>query len=146
MQELADQQGRAKIGWVADGVLYARFENKISAPVGEWVATCLTAFAQEADGIRYFADSGALTEYDILARSAIVRALLANRRRFASLVVLTWVRGVGPTARTFADALGGSIEYLTDAKQFEAQLLAAAPAAKQAIEAAPQRLRKTPRP
>ena len=145
MEEFADLEGCARIGWVAEGVLYARFERKISAEVGECVAARLLELSRKANSIRYFSDSRALTEYDILARSAIVRALLANRRHFASVVVLTWVQGVGPTARTFADAVGGLIEYLTDAQQFEARLFAAAPTAHNAIEAVPLRVRKTPR-
>src|SRR5688572_12769877 len=114
MQRIVDRHGGVSVAWVAEGVLYARFEGKISSQVGEKFATEFVALLHGASELEYFADSRGLTEYDILARSAIVRALLGNRAKFASMVVLMWARGVGPTARTFADALGRSIEYVTD--------------------------------
>jgi len=138
MEHFADDYGCVSVAWVGDSVLYARFERKISAQVGERYAARLLALVGEVESLRYFADSRNLTEYDILARSAIVRAVLSNRLKFASTVVLTWAGGAGPVSRTFASALDGSIEYLTDAAQFESRMLAVAPRANQAIEAAPK--------
>ncbi len=129
---------------MADRVLYARFEGKITSQVGEKFATEFVALVQGTTELEYFADSRGLTEYDILARSAIVRALLSNRGKFASMVVLTCARGVGPTARTFADTLGRSIEYVADADEFEARLLKAAPLASQLLDAAPRSERRYP--
>lgn len=135
MEHISDQYGSISVVWVGEGVLYARFENKISAEVGERYAARLVAMIADLQAIRYFADSRNLANYDILARSAIVRAVLANRRRFASIVVLTWAGGVGPISRTFASAIGDSIEYVTEADQFEARLLRAAPDAKRELDA-----------
>lgn len=149
MEHISDQYGSISVAWVGEGVLYARFENKISADVGERYAAQLVAMIRDMEGVRYFADSRKLANYDILARSAVVRAVLANRRRFSSIVVLTWAGGVGPISRTFASAIGDSIEYVTEADQFEARLLEAAPSAKRELEALtasaprPQRRRGT---
>jgi hypothetical protein len=135
MQHISDQYGSISVAWVGEGVLYARFANKISADVGERYAAQLTAMVGGLQEVRYFADSRNLANYDILARSAIVRAVLANRKRFASIIVLTWAGGVGPISRTFASAIGDSIEYVTEAAEFEARLLQAAPDAKRELDA-----------
>ena len=145
MEHFADQQGCVSVAWVGDAVLYARFENRISADVGERYAARLTSLVRDIPSLMYFADSRNLTDYDILARSAVVRAVLANRRKFNSLVVLTWAGGAGPISRTFASALGDTIEYMTDADAFEARLLTVAPNAKREVEAAPSSARRSQR-
>lgn len=134
MDHISDQHGSVSVAWVGDGVLYARFENKISADVGERYAARLVVMIHQTESVKYFCDSRKLVNYDILARSAIVRAVLANRRKFASMVVLSWAGGVGPVSRTFASAIGDSVEYVTEADEFEARLLAAAPNARREIE------------
>jgi hypothetical protein len=134
MEHIADQHGSVSVAWVADGVLYARLENKISAAVGERYAARLVMMIRQTESVKYFCDSRKLVNYDILARSAIVRAVLANRRRFASILVLTWAGGVGPVSRTFASAVGDSIEYVTEAGEFESRMLRVAPHAKREIE------------
>jgi hypothetical protein len=134
MEHIADQHGCVSVAWVGDGVLYARFENKISAAVGERYAARLALLIRQAESVKYFCDSRKLVNYDILARSAIVRAVLANRRRFASILVLTWAGGAGPVSRTFASAIGDSIEYVTEPDEFEARMLRVAPDARREIE------------
>jgi hypothetical protein len=148
MEHIADQYGSVSVAWVGDGVLYARFENKISAAVGERYAARLVAMIRQTESVKYFCDSRKLVNYDILARSAIVRAVLANRRKFASILVLTWAGGVGPVSRTFASAIGDSIEYVTEPGEFESRMLRAAPDAKREIEpaAAHSAKRRGPRP
>jgi hypothetical protein len=60
--------------------------------------------------------------------------VLANRRKFASLVLVTWAEGIGPAARNVAVTLGGSVDILVDALEFDVQLSAAAPLAKQVLD------------
>jgi hypothetical protein len=122
-------------------VFYARFEGAISPDVGERYAALLTALVADVRSLRYFVDSSALVSYDLLARSAILQAIMAHRSKFASIVALTWAGGAGPMGRSFATALG-SVEYVTSREDFDARLLAAAPFARPQIAGASSMLRR----
>lgn len=127
---LSDEGGSVIIGWLADDVFYARFSKGLSADLGAAFATHLQEQISGKSGVRYFHDCGALTHYDLMARSAFARAVLANRRAFESLLILTWAEGVGNTARAFARTLGDPVELLDDTNEFERRLYQAAPAAR----------------
>ena len=131
---IADAQGTVRVGWVGSGVLYARLERGLSAELGARYAQHVETVVARSSGVRYFIDAHTLTYYDLLARSAFVRLVLANRRKFASLVLLTWAEGIGPAARNVAATLGGSVDILVDALEFDVQLCAAAPLAKQVLD------------
>jgi hypothetical protein len=136
--------GTIRAGWVGPGVFYARFEGSISADVGSRYAALLTALVRDMRSLGYFVDSSDLASYDLLARSAILQAIMAHRSKFASIVALTWAGGAGPIGRSFAAALG-NVEYVTSRDDFDARLLAAAPFAREQIAAASGTLRRVPR-
>lgn len=145
LERIGVGEGAIRAGWVGPGVFYARFEGAISADVGERYAALLTALVCDVRSLGYFVDSSALVSYDLLARSAILRAIMAHRSKFSSIVALTWAGGAGPIGRSFGAALG-NVEYVTTREAFDARLLAAAPFARQQIAVASSMLRRVRRP
>lgn len=129
-----DDQGLVTVGWVGDGVLYARFVEGLSSNVGAAFARQLQSFVSQTPSLQYFADASALTHYDLLARSAFVRVVMANRRQFTTITILTWAEGVSSASRAFATVIGEAVNVLVDSKEFESRLLRAAPLAKQKID------------
>jgi hypothetical protein len=135
LEMLRDSEGAVILGWVGEGVFYTRFVGMLSAELGEMVASHLNkVVVAEATSLRYFSDASALKTYDLLARSAITRVVLAHRRRFADIVILTWAEGINAPERVFADAIGDPIHVITDAADFEKRLVRAAPLAKQTLD------------
>jgi hypothetical protein len=88
--------------------------------------------------LQYFADATQLTQYDLVARSAFVRVVLEQRKRFAGLTVLTWAEGVSTMAHALVSAVGEPVDILADRSEFEARLLRAAPHARERLLAAPR--------
>jgi|GEM_PF-2700139 hypothetical protein len=131
---LSDDAGSVTLGWVADAVFYTRFTGGLSAPVGMAYAARLRDLLSGVSSLSYFADSSALSHYELLARSAFARLILENRRKFSELVMLTWSVGVTHDGAAFATAVGDPITLLTDAREFEQRLLAVAPLAKQRLD------------
>jgi hypothetical protein len=129
-----DEQGLVAIGWVGDGVLYARFVGGLSSSVGAAFARQLQGFISQTPSLQYFADASALTHYDLLARSAFVRVVMAHRRQFTAITILTWAEGVSSASNAFAAVIGDAVSVLVDSKEFESRLLRAAPLAKQKID------------
>ena len=134
LEMLRDSEGAVILGWVGEGVFYTRFVGVLSAELGEMVASHLKAVVAEATSLRYFTDASALRTYDLLARSAITRVVLAYRRRFTEIVLLTWAEGINAAERVFADAIGEPIHVITDLADFETRLVRAAPLAKQTLD------------
>jgi hypothetical protein len=130
LEIIEDDSGSVTIGWVGDAVLYCRYTGALTAELGARHAQRLQALIGAVESVRYFADASRLQQYDLLARSAFVRLVLANRRKFKSIVLLTWSAGISPVTEGVSQAMGGGTEILTDASAFEAKLLAAAPLAK----------------
>jgi hypothetical protein len=111
------------------GVYYARFSHSLSARLGEAFAARLRAAVQSSGGpIKYFADGRALESYDLLARSAFVRVVTENRRRFEHITLLSWSGGdvSGPVLA----ALGDVTDVTKDLIEFEARLFASSPNAR----------------
>jgi hypothetical protein len=131
LETLGDHEGVVHVGWIARGVLYARLERGMSADLGARYATRVERFIAEATDVRYFVDAHALTYFDVLARSSFGRVLLAQRARFSSVTFLAWPIGVGPVGRLMASAVGDLVEILTDGREFDVRLHAAAPFATQ---------------
>jgi hypothetical protein len=134
LQVLADKDGSVAVGWVGEGVVYTRFVAGLSASLGATYSTHLQALLSSVPCVRYFADISALKQYDLLARSAFVRVVHANRRRLSSMLVHTRPEGLGLAARTFTASLGNSVELVGDWHEFETQLLGAAPRARERID------------
>jgi hypothetical protein len=144
MEVLGDAEGAVTFGWVDDGVLYSRFEGALSVGVGTEFAERLRIRVFEVPALKYFSDASKLESYDLLARSAFVRVVLPNRRKFTSMVMLTWAGGVSPIARAFSTVIGECVEVLTHRGEFAARLLRAAPLAGQLLDTSPRRLRTQP--
>jgi hypothetical protein len=144
LARIAAGEGSILAGWVGPGVFYARFEGSISADVGERYAALLKSLVGDVRSLCYFVDSSDLTAYDLLARSAILQAIMAHRSKFSSIVALTWAGGVGPVGRSFASALG-NVEYVTTREDFDARLLAAAPFAREQIALSSSAVRRIAR-
>lgn len=133
-ERMRDDEGSALVGWAGDSVVYARAEGGLSADLGSRFAAQVEKLVVGVSGVHYFADSSRLTRYDLLARSAFVRVVLANRRRFESFTFLIWPDEVSPAARAFASAIGGNVELCQELGEFEQRLLRHAPLARYRIE------------
>lgn len=131
---LRDAEGSATLGWAGDSVVYAVVERSFSAELGVRFAGALQALVAGLTGVHYFCDAGAVTRYDLLARSAFVRVALANRRRFASFTLLTFPAADNPAAQSLVTALGENVTLCRDSEDFERRLLAMAPLARYRID------------
>jgi hypothetical protein len=134
LEVMTDPEGSIVVGWVAPGVLYAKFGGGLSGRLGSAFAAKLRELVEGKTSIRYFIDSSALQHYDLLARSAVTRVLLAKRRAFESFIMLTWAGEIGPGERAFADALGSGVDIVSSKDDFEAKLYRVAPAARQLLD------------
>jgi hypothetical protein len=131
---MTDPEGSIAVGWVAPDVLYAKLGGGLSGRLGSAFATKLKALADGKTSIRLFIDSSGLRHYDLLARSAVIRVLLAKRRAFESFTMLAWAGEIGPGERAFAAALGSGVDIVTSSDEFEAKLYRVAPSARQLLD------------
>jgi hypothetical protein len=130
LELLKDADGCVALGWVGARTLYARVAGDLSATLGSAYASRLQDMLGQVDALGYFfTDASRLQSYDLLARSAFVRAVHANRRAFASIVILIWSGGTSTAAEKFAVTLGKLVELISDPREFELRLLSAAPLA-----------------
>ncbi len=130
-----DNSGAVTFGWVAPRVIYTRFDGGFSAHIGYDYAMRLGTMLAQFQSLSFFGDATRLRSYDLLARSALVRAILTNRRKFAVLAMLTQRNGLAPAGGALAATFGEPIQVLTDAAAFEMRLLKAAPQAHQKLNA-----------
>lgn len=133
LESISDGEGAVAVGWVAPSVLYARLTGGISAELGSSYAALLQRFAEPASSLALFVDYSSITHYDLLARSAFVRVLLANRRKFTALTLLTFSHETTLAERSFVGAVGEPIDVLRQSVEFELRLLTVAPQARQLI-------------
>jgi hypothetical protein len=134
LEILQDSEGSVTMGWVGDGVFYARFVDGLSAGVGMAHVKRLQELIGGVPSLSYFSDASGLNRYDLVARSAFARLVLENRRKFSALVMLTWSAGATPAAAAFVAAVGNPVTLLTDATEFDKLLVAAAPLARQRLD------------
>lgn len=134
VETLSETGGVIVVGWVADGVLWARLTGTLSAALGASYAVKLERYVRSCPRVRYFVDASSMRGYDLLARSAITQVLMANRQRIKSMFVLSWSGGVSPTTRAVMVALDDIVETTTSAQRFDAKLTEAAPLARQKID------------
>jgi hypothetical protein len=130
LELLADDEGSITVGWVDAGVYYARFIGVLSVELSARHIALLDGALERTSTLRYFADGRALSSYDLGARSAFMRTVVAHRSQFKEVVLLTWALGITPVTRTFASALGEPVDILADELEFERRLLEAAPLAR----------------
>lgn len=141
LELITDAVGSVTFGWVDEGVYYARFSRCLSAKLGDAFAARLREAAQSRR-LKYFSDGRALESYDLLARSAFVRAVVEHRRQFDELTLLSW--DGAEISAAFVTALGDRVIVARDGIDFEARLMACAPRARQKLggrQDTPPRLR-----
>ena len=139
LKTLSDAKGSVVIGWVGESVLWARCSGHLSRSLGALFADELELRLSHGALIRCFLDPSLLDSYDLLARTAVVRALLSNTSRLSSLVVLEWSGRASAVGRALMSAVGPLMETTTSRSGFEASLLTEAPFALQRIAATTQR-------
>jgi len=137
LELIADAAGSVAIGWIATGVLYARTVGDISAEVGKVQAARIQGFAEAVTQLSFFIDASQLKQYDLLARSAFVRAVLANRRKFSELVMLSVAEGETPAEQSLVSVVGEPFDILRAPDDFEDRLLELAPQARHTIALKP---------
>jgi hypothetical protein len=133
MELVSDKSGSISFGWVGPGVYLVRASGEISASLGALQLSRLEAALEGQTALRYFSDGRNLRGYDMLARSAFVRLILAQRKKFAELVMLTWSEGVSAGAETFASAIGDPLVLLSSASEFDRRLFLAAPRVRETL-------------
>ena len=134
LELVTDDEGSITLGWVDVGVFYARFIGVLSAGLSERHIARLEAALARTPSLHYFADARALCTYDLGARTAFLRTVLAHRHQFKSVVLLTWSQGITPVTRAFASAIGDSVDVLADELEFEGHLLEVAPLARAKLD------------
>lgn len=134
LQVFTDSDGSIAVGFIGEGVLYTRIVAGLSASLGALYATHIQSLLNQSSTVRYFADISRMKQYDLLARSAFVRVVLANRRKLSSLAVHARTDGHGLASRTFTASLGSWVALVSEAHEFETQLVRAAPLAKERID------------
>jgi hypothetical protein len=134
LELIADEDGSVTLGWVDVGVFYARFIGILSMELSQQHNARVEAALDRRSPLQYFADARALGGYDLEARGAFFRTVLANRNRFQSVVMLTWPLGMTPVAQSYLSTVGEPLQILVDDRAFEAKLLAAAPLARGKID------------
>jgi hypothetical protein len=144
LEVMRDSEGSIIFGWVGPNVLYARLSGGLSMRLGASFAAKLLELVDGKTGIRYFGDTSELEHYDLLARSALLRVLLAKRRSFESFTMLSWAGEIGPRERAFATALGSGVDIVASLDDFEAKLYRLAPTARQRLDPKTWMKRATP--
>jgi hypothetical protein len=134
LEEFGDSEGSIVLGWVDEGILYGRVSRGLSSGLGAAYAARLQAFADENGRVNYYCDASRLKHYDLLARSAFVRVVMANRRAFESLVILMFGKGLSPAEKAFVAVLGDGVDVIFDPAEFEARLYRVAPLARQHLD------------
>lgn len=124
-----DNEGIVTLGWIAPDVFYAHYCGALTVEVGQACAAYQRAALNGVPAFHFFADSSEMKQYDLTARSALVRLLLEHRSRFASLVMLSWPGGSSGATVALATAIGKACHLLTDRAAFEGKLLLVAPGA-----------------
>jgi hypothetical protein len=136
IEVLGDKVDSVAFGWVAQAVLYTRFQGGFTAPIGQVYAARLSALVAQSQSLCFFCDSSELKSYDVLARSSFARVILSNRRKFSSIVMLAWTEGVSHATQALVTTIGEPIEVLTNRNAFEVQLLRKAPLALRKVDSA----------
>lgn len=140
MELISDRCGSISLGWVAPSVYLVRASGEISASLGALQLSRLEAALEAQPLIHYFSDGRELKGYDLMARSGFVRFVLAQRKKFAELVMLTWSEGISTAAQAFASAIGDPVVLLSSPSEFDRRLFLAAPRVRETLTGGEQRL------
>jgi hypothetical protein len=127
LEMLTDACGSVSFGWVDEGVYYARFARSLSGRLGVAFAERLASVVEDKGAIKYFGDARGVESYDLVARSAFIRLVTAQRARFTELNLLWW--DGDDLGLACSRALGEPLYVTQDAIEFETRLCQAAPGA-----------------
>jgi hypothetical protein len=126
LERLSESEGTVLIGWVAAGVLYARFENTVGEALAARFADRFTSLIGDSVKVVYFVDSSPVTSYELRAAALVMEVTLARRQQIVAMVARPWAGAMGSKAQDYADSFG-SVEYVTTAAEFDARLSELAP-------------------
>jgi hypothetical protein len=122
---LRSEEGSIVVGWAGEGVLLAAFQGHLSAELGEAYADRLQTLLSGRIAAQYFIDSSRLDSFELAARTAAVRALVAAAPRLSSVLVLKWSGGESPTGKAMLRDLASVLRTTDDRAEFERALCAA---------------------
>lgn len=133
LEVIADARGTIVIGFVAADILYLRASGEISSALGTRCVAQLRGLLVGKKSVSCFFDFSAALGSDVGARNAIMRALIARRRRLASILALVRGGAMIARARAMIAILDGLVELIEDASHFHEALLGAAPSAQKRL-------------
>lgn len=129
-ETLRDNAGIVELGWVAPRVFLAQFEGGLSATLCKAFVRRLEAAVRGGQEIEYFGDGSGVIQYDLEARTALVRVLTDYRCCFSSITVLVWKGELSEQEASVAATVTEPMRLLTDAAEFQRRVLSAAPNAR----------------
>jgi hypothetical protein len=121
LRMLEDREGAVAYGYLAPRVLYARVVGCLSPELGSRFVHELMDATQKAP-LAYFADESALSESQPYSRRRFHSFFVAERRRFTSIVMLTWGARGAAAWRALTVAGGEPIELVREPVEFERAL------------------------
>jgi hypothetical protein len=127
LEVIADARGTIVTGFIAPGVYYVRVIGEISSDLGIRCGVQLRRHLGGAQGVTGFFDFASALGSDFAARSAITRALLANRTSLTAIKALVTRGAMVARARAMIAILGKVAQIVEDASEFHSALLLAAP-------------------
>ena len=147
LQVLSDDQGTVVAGYLAAGVYYVRLTDYISTGLGIEIASQLRKHLADAAAVSCFFDVALVQGGDFAARSAIARALLANRRLVTSITTLVPTGSIPMRARALVTMLERAGQVVDSATAFRERLVEAAPFASSLLDSQrPARITRSVRP
>jgi hypothetical protein len=127
LHALSDDRGTVIAGHFTAGVYYVRLVGYISSRLGIEIASHLRRQLADAPAVTCFFDVASIEGGDFAARSAIARALLANRAQVTSTTTLVAPGPIHMRARAFVTMLERAGQVVDSDAAFRARLMEAAP-------------------
>ncbi len=129
LEILAKRSGAAVLGWLADDVFYVGLVGYVSSGLGSKAAARMLSKLEGSTIVHCFCNAHLSHNVDFMARSAIVRTMLTNRRRIASMTALVGTPASNVTAQAIDSVLDCGATILTDPNAFDELLVKTAPLA-----------------
>ena len=129
LHALSDDRGTVVAGHLTAGVYYVRLAGYISSGLGIDIASQLRRQLADAAAVTCFIDVASIEGGDFAARSAIARALLANRAQVTSITTLIASGHIPMRAKAFVTMLERAGQVVDSDAAFRARLVDAAPSA-----------------
>ncbi|HET9930895.1 MAG TPA: hypothetical protein VFQ35_09420 [Polyangiaceae bacterium] len=128
-----DAEGLVTWAWLSPGVLYARYEQTLSADVSAAVVAALTDQVARVESFELYVDASKLVAYELKARSSFVSFVREHRKRCTALALLPWKAEAPFITPAALDSLGQPTEIVADANDFGLRLLRVVPAAPELV-------------